>query len=254
MVEIGNGAQVVRYFPYSDRALGIVKAQVSSMKTLSSLGDMGNLRAKVASCNTLDDVYELCGGRDFWVVAPCASIATKGLVLEGTRITLQRKEPDGYDFTIRTPGTPKRWALYDAEMSEAWQSATRRAIESRRRKDGRQVKRLAIDAALVMFYYWNHFGPLSRGSAFCGYAVLAGLLVALGFHPPFPPIPAKTQLDWEAILRPAPDDFLREATSWLVDVLLDDTNQPSDCNYLSELPDMNLAFPALANRLAALLC
>jgi len=27
----------------------------------------------------------------------------------------------GYDFSIRTPGTPSRWADYDAEMAAAWQ-------------------------------------------------------------------------------------------------------------------------------------
>jgi hypothetical protein len=47
--------------------------------------------------------------RDYWVVTPCASLAVPGLVLEGTRLTLQYTDPEGYEFTIRTPGLPARW-------------------------------------------------------------------------------------------------------------------------------------------------
>jgi len=31
------------------------------------------------------------------------------------------RDTKGYDFSIRTPGTPARWADYDAEMAAAWQ-------------------------------------------------------------------------------------------------------------------------------------
>ena len=53
---------------------------------------------------TLAEVHELCGKRDFWCTAPCASEKT-GEDLGGTRITLQATQHGGFDFSIRTPGT-----------------------------------------------------------------------------------------------------------------------------------------------------
>ena len=38
------------------------------------------------------------------------SFASVGLVMEGTRLTIVQHDPDGFEFTIRTPGTPERWA------------------------------------------------------------------------------------------------------------------------------------------------
>ena len=41
-----------------------------------------------------------------------------------------QKEPDGFDFTIRTPGTPPRWVEMDQEMSHVWKLLT---LEARRK-------------------------------------------------------------------------------------------------------------------------
>jgi hypothetical protein len=43
------------------------------------------------------------------VETPCHSIARPNKIMAGTRITLLQKPPAGFDFTIRTPGTPPRW-------------------------------------------------------------------------------------------------------------------------------------------------
>lgn len=59
-----------------------------------------------------------------------------------------------------------------------------------------------------------NFGPLSRGSAACGYTVLSGLMAAAGWRLAEPP-PPNIQLDWEAILRPNPEAFLAIARPWL---------------------------------------
>lgn len=67
---------------------------------------------------------------------------------------------------------------------------------------------------LQIFYYWVNFGPLSRGSAACGYVVLAGLMAAMGWKI-VEPLPPNVQMDWEAILRPTPEDFLAIARPWL---------------------------------------
>lgn len=65
-----------------------------------------------------------------------------------------------------------------------------------------------------MFYYWVNFGPLSRGSAACGYVVLSGLMAAAGWRLT-EPLPRNIQMDWEAILRPNPEAFMAEARPWL---------------------------------------
>ena len=61
-----------------------------------------------------------------------------------------------------------------------------------------------------IFYYWVAFGPLSRGSAACGYVVMLGLLLALGVSVADTPMPEGVQMDWEAILRPSPRAFIDE--------------------------------------------
>ena len=65
-----------------------------------------------------------------------------------------------------------------------------------------------------IFYYWVNFGPLSRGSAACGYAVLSGLMAAAGWRLT-EPFPENVQMDWEAILRPTPAAFMAVARPWL---------------------------------------
>ena len=90
------------------------------------------------------------------------------------------------------------------------------------------------------------FGPLSRGSAYCGYAVLAGTLVAAGLSPV--ELPAKRQYDWEAILSPTPAAFLDEHASWLFAGAARASSDP-----LAGLPPPNDALATLRDRAAALL-
>jgi hypothetical protein len=55
-------------------------------------------------CQDVWDVMQ----QGFYVETPCHSIARPGKIMAGTRITLLQKNPDGFDFTIRTPGIPSR--------------------------------------------------------------------------------------------------------------------------------------------------
>ena len=170
---------------------------------------------------------------DFWVVSPCESSAIPGKVLEGTRLTVQRKvSPDGFEFTIRTPGTPGRWQEYEVEMTHAWQALQELAVkdEQRLRQSRRKheegdasrssyefsFKEAILEASLTVFFYWVNFGPLSRGSAACGYAVLRACLAAVGYHLELPALPPNKQLDWEAILRPNPASFIAHVKPWLL--------------------------------------
>lgn len=54
------------------------------------------------------------------VVTPCHSTAAPGRVMEGTRLTIQYKPPNGYEYTIRTPGTPTRWVHFEEELQWFW--------------------------------------------------------------------------------------------------------------------------------------
>ena len=61
---------------------------------------------------TVGDLHNIMR-RDFYVISPCESVTTPGKIHEGTRLTIQYHPPDGYDYSIRTPGTPPRWADFE---------------------------------------------------------------------------------------------------------------------------------------------
>ena len=240
------------------------------------------MRDSVVQATTLFDLFSVMQ-RDFFVAAPCESMARrttgggrgvregvwkkgttgergneeeeeeKGVVvgdtveesslderldepLEGTRLTLVAKgasgsaspwnpapnaqlEQGGFDFTIRTPGTPPRWARYHAELEYAFagfldeylrvpggdggggggvagdecDSSGKFAVASIE-----QWERIT-HCVLAVFYSWVNFGPLTRGSAATGYAALFGMAAAAGLALQ-PCMPEGVQADWEAIL------------------------------------------------------
>ena len=253
------------------------------------------MRESIVQATTLFDLFSVMQ-RDFFVAAPCESVARrttggatgkreggskKGTTgekgnddeteeeeevvgdtntleksslderldepLEGTRLTLVAKgapgsaspwnpaphaqvEQGGFEFTIRTPGTPPRWVRYHAELEcafagfldewlhvpggdggdggdsgdggggggggaagDEWGSSGKFAVASIE-----QWERLT-HWVLAVFYYWVNFGPLTRGSAATGYAALFGMAAAAGLALR-PCMPEGVQADWEAIL------------------------------------------------------
>lgn len=96
-----------------------------------------------------------------------------------------------------------------------------------------------------MFYYWVNFGPLSRGSAACGYIVLSGLMAAAGWRLT-EPLPANVQMDWEAMLRPSPQAFMEKARPWLKR-----SRQPSG-SMLEGVQPVHEAFPTALEAIKAL--
>lgn len=113
--------------------------------------------------------------------------------------------------------------------------------ESARKEDREDA---VCDLILTMFYYWVNFGPLSRGSAACGYVVLSGLMAAAGWRLT-EPLPANVQMDWEAILRPNPEAFIAKARPWLKR-----TRRREDV--LEGVPQVAVAFPTALEALMAL--
>lgn len=164
--------------------------------------------------NQLVDIHDAASlhkliGKDFFVVTPCYSKVKPDKVLEGTRLTLQSMPPEGFEASIRTPGTPPRWIDYDKELSAAFQRLTdvvgqnaqwlrahsldtahEIVVERRKRMEA------IADEVLSVTFFWYNFMPLSRGTAACGFTALVGMFLACGIkvtkH-----VPKGVMVDWE---------------------------------------------------------
>jgi len=128
--------------------------------------------------------------KDFYVVTPCHSTARPGAIMEGTRLTIQLANPEGYEYSIRTPGTPPRWVEYNQEMTHVWELLSDEA--SSPNPDMEKV----ADHILTLPFYWYNFMPLSRGTAAVGYMTMIAMFLAMGFQITAP-IPENLQPDWE---------------------------------------------------------
>ncbi|CAI7847782.1 unnamed protein product [Closterium sp. NIES-54] len=178
--------KVVRYHANFDRAFAIMKEEMLRSGAVHNAAnnrvavDDPAQKAAVAAAKACEDLYRVVG-EDFWIVTPCYSMVDPGKVLEGTRLTLV-KTPTGFDFAIRTPGTPSRWADYDAEMTAAWEDLC--AVVGEKMQGGAWRPPLGPSmarfqrAVLRLAYYWYNFMPLARGTAMVGYVVALALFLA----------------------------------------------------------------------------
>jgi len=157
--------------------------------------------------------------KTFFTVTPVPSTAVPGRVLEGTRLTIRAEELEGYEFLIRTPGTPPRYSLYDVEMTYWWDELNKAACEVEENVCTERI----LDIAIAFFYYFVNFAPLSRGSAVCGYLSMFSILQATGFEV-VDPMKKGVQWDWEAILLPSREAFSELIKPWLT------SNSPTKMN------------------------
>lgn len=165
-----------------------------------------------------------------------SSSSSSPRLLEGTRITLLKPASgEGVEFTIRTAGTPARYAAFSAEMDYVFEVIEDLFLDIRRqspagndcdrdrekeRKDDELVlvpitelsdeSLQVLVAALAMYYVWIVFSPLSRGTAICGLAAMQAILLAHGKVMLSHIQPGK-QLDWEAILSSNVAEFIEKA-------------------------------------------
>lgn len=58
--------------------------------------------------------------------------------LRRTRLTIVESTPEGFEFTIRTPGTPARWRQYDEELCAVWGKLTAAVCEKTVADDGQE--------------------------------------------------------------------------------------------------------------------
>lgn len=113
-----------------------------------------------------------------------------------------------YEFSIRTPGTPARWAQFKKELDRLWDEDVKEVIE------GCSASKDIVAVALKVFYYWVCFAPLTRGSAAVAHTMMLALLRAGGKE--FVGEQREgVQLDWEAILCSNVNDFVAEVEGWV---------------------------------------
>jgi hypothetical protein len=213
---VAGQLDTVRYSAFTHRAIDLLKRHLTSD---TGYFDASGLRAHVRSANkaaalrasTVADVYAAVG-EDHYVVLPCASTVNPGVDYEGTRLTLVAVAPEGFEFTIRTPSTPSRWAQYEVELAASF-AAVLEAVKEYQAQAQAQAQALLLRRCLELYYYWVTFAPLSRGTAACGYVAMTAVVAAAGlrFTRPLPP---GKQLDWEAILSPTPAVFLEQVLPW----------------------------------------
>lgn len=199
--------KTVRYYPYFTASFGVVKRLLkdgywTASDRLEQVHPDKILAVEGAT--SLDALYAAVG-EDFYVIVPTPSMLDdSSAVLEGTRITLVRSmggsedfATPGFEFTIRTPGKPYRWKLFEKELDACFSRLEDTLLTVPPSIDfDSTVEDALLNRALQLFYWWVTFAPLSRGTAACGYAVLQAVLVSCGRRID-KLIPKGKQLDWE---------------------------------------------------------
>jgi hypothetical protein len=289
----------VRYYSRFDRALALAKRLLLAegrgfdAESRPVPVEGAAARAAVAAATTAAELWAALG-RDAWVVVPVSSAAAPGsALLEGTRLTVVKldkrgggadgegagarlgaaagteaaaagggaepPQPDAFEFSIRTPVTPARWAAYDAELAVHFDAlltalAPADGGGASAAADAPVADAAAAGAAALRFaYYWYNFMPLARGSALCGLAALLGALLAAG-TPVRAPMPAGFQADWEAILESDPDAFAAAIGAWACPPELGGapTAAPRPCAPPGALPGVAATLDTLRARVEAL--
>jgi len=164
-------------------------------------------KKRVRNATSVEEMYNIIG-EDFFVITPCHPRSFKK-TMEGTRLTIQ-KQKYGHLFTIRTPGTPDRWKQFDKELTKVFNELYAYSKNKSKKDDLEE----SVKLALIWYFYWVNFGPLTRGTAATGGLMLHALVIANGYWIS-EPIPANCQIDWEAITTPTHTEFIKRVRGWL---------------------------------------
>jgi len=197
-------------------------------------------KQEVRNAKTLGDLYNVIK-RDYYITTPCHSLRT-GSIMEGTRLTIQYHAPDGYEFSIRTPGTPPRWIDYDCELTYVFNMLVEEA-----RKENMDLDRVS-ELILTVTFYWYNFMPLSRGTAACGVIAMVAMFLAVGIKINGM-VPEEFLVDWEGILRPHPQEFIDSLKPWLYPM-----REKVDKNDFESLPKVDDVFPTIRAIIEGLNC
>jgi hypothetical protein len=156
--------KTARYGVQLSRALRVMRELAIQQNGLSetTIAELKN-----APDGNLNSVYAALR-RDCWVTTPCYSDAFSGRILDGTRLTLQFVPPAGFEFSVRTPGTPPRFKRFDEELTYAWQQVDTYARQTITTVGEQLSAKRCLDLALRVAFYWYNCMPLSRGTAALG--------------------------------------------------------------------------------------
>ena len=209
----------IRYFPYFNSVFNLLKFLLPLQEKLSD-----EQVYKVITAKTLHEVYSVIGSA-ISVLSPCFSSSSPGTVLDGSRVNLYHsREEAGYMLEISTSAVAHRWKQFDLELQSAFQNITFQG-------PGVVTRRDALRLSLTMAYYWFQFMPLSRGSAAIGVQTISSVLLAFGYEYRGS-IPRGVQIDWEAMVRSGPGEFIEALSSWLKPDSLEETG----ANALEAIP------------------
>lgn len=211
--------------------LALLQAATTSAEVWAILGEDFYVSVPYFSiAGTFQHILHTLGGDAGHVEPDCPSACEA--VHEGTRLTVLRVggvpgsggqvggvEGEGYDFTVRTPSTPARWAAFDKEMEYAFEIIEEVLKEA---KDVPEKQHKVLLAALCFYYAFVVFSPLTRGSAFCALAALQAVLVTHGY---MVSTTQGVQLDWEALLSTNVSAFIQRALAVLTVVPIDPSAQ-----------------------------
>ena len=236
--------ETVRYFRHYNKVFERLRDYAPEQWKLDD-----EAASKARRCSDCLELRRL-RGQDDYVVSPCQGKVSG--TLEGTRLTIQDRPPDGVEVSIRTPLTPSRWAAYEPEMQAAWEAYCDVAAAAARASQGDgpagpPPSPALLDAVLRLAFYWFNFMPLTRGSAATGWAMCMGLLLACDYEVTSP-MPESVSLDWEAILTPALEDFVRAHRPWLAKAC---ARRPADAT-VDKLPAVGEVFGTYRGMLEAL--
>eukprot|EP00943_MAST-04B_sp_MAST-4B-sp1_P007832 g7832.t1 len=234
---------VPRYYPYFKKAFKAIKGLIDQQCPLTD-----ELRENIYNAKTGLELYKLMG-RDFWVVSPCYRLTDPTAYLEGTRLTMVYKQPDGIEFTTRMPGLPGRYKEYGIEMEYVFNKLKiainkgKKQMENKNRRRSKENEKEIGNLILTIFYLWVTFAPLTRGSAATGYAALYALFLAADMPIQNGP-PCGVQADFEAFLEPKVDIFIEVIRKKWLDkdgVIVDRNSADKDCNIIewSKVPNVS---------------
>ncbi|CAI5500306.1 unnamed protein product [Closterium sp. Naga37s-1] len=208
----------LKYHPLAPRALALLRSRLLQTRLAANAAGSPlplptSRLPEIERAEGVGEVHAVVG-ENFFVTTDCHSLASPGVVLNGTQLTVVHSGA-GFDFAIRTPVTPPRWKHFDAELAAAWRdlcaAVLDRALET---ADAARYRQRIQENILRIGYYWYQFMPLTRGSAMVGLIAVLGLSMAAGMLTTAP-IPHGMQVDWEAILVPHFAAFNASVAPWL---------------------------------------
>lgn len=209
-----------RYSSYIPRALNITKLHLLSKGYYDSNEKLNKLSSKqieeLNKINTVEELYHLIN-ESFFIYVKISSQVNNGKILNGTRLTIKKYDPEGYSFYLAFEVDNNRFNQFEIELESSFKQLIKILVAKRQATLNRDY---SIDYgnpvrnALEIFYYWSNLSPLTRGTSSTGYMLLYSVITVL--EEELIELPSLHQLDMEAILTSSPGEFITKVAPWLM--------------------------------------